>query len=235
MLYVEYKCINGNSNSNKTDDMSQLLDKSEIVFILSNYGCWAVFAFVAMESMGALLPGEAILVGAAIYAGDSHNMQIPEIVAAAAAGAIVGDNFGFWIGRTLGVRVLRNYGARIGLDDRKLVLGQYLFARWGGAVVFFGRFVALLRVLAAVLAGANQLEPRRFFAFNAAGGIIWACVFGFGGYFLGSAIHDVAGPFGWTALTLSIAGAVLLWLYFRRHEEELLLEAEALMKRTHPI
>jgi membrane protein DedA with SNARE-associated domain len=218
--------------ANRAGAMTQFFDKTEIVSLLSNYGCWAVFAFVAMESMGAFLPGEAILVGAAIYAGDSHKMQIGEIVAAAAAGAIVGDNFGFWFGRTLGAPALARYGARIGLGDQKLMAAQYLFARWGGAVVFFGRFVALFRVFAAILAGANKVEPRRFFAFNAAGGIIWACLFGFGGYFFGAAIHKVGGPIGWIALISTIVGCTLLWRYLRRHEEELLSESEAVMGRT---
>jgi membrane protein DedA with SNARE-associated domain len=215
--------------------MAQFLDKPEVLSFLMAYGYWAVFLFVAMESMGVLLPGEAILVSAAIYAGDTHNMRIDLIVAAAALGAIFGDNVGFWIGRTLGVRALEKYGSAVGLDDRKLKLGQYLFIRWGGTVVFFGRFVALLRVLTALLAGANKLEPGRFFLFNAAGGIVWACLFGFGGYLFGAAIHDVAGPLGWTALTLAIVGGALFWCYFKRHEKELFVRAQSAVEEREEI
>jgi membrane protein DedA with SNARE-associated domain len=211
--------------------MAQFLDKGEVFSLLSAYGYEAVFLIVAMESMGVLLPGEAILVSAAVYAGDTHNMRIDLIVLSASLGAIFGDNVGFWIGRTFGLPALKKFGPEIGLDDRKLKLGQYLFMRWGGAVVFFGRFIALLRVLTALLAGVNRLEPTRFFLFNAAGGIIWACLFGYGGYLFGAAIHDVVGPLGWTVLVFAIIGGLLLWCYFKRHEEELLVRAEAAVNK----
>jgi membrane protein DedA with SNARE-associated domain len=81
---------------------------------------------------------------------------------------------GFWVGRTFGQRLLARWGHLIGLDERKLKLGQYLFMQHGGKIVFFGRFVALLRAFAAILAGVNRLSPFRFFMWNAAGGIVWA-------------------------------------------------------------
>jgi membrane protein DedA with SNARE-associated domain len=101
-----------------------------------------------------------------------------------------------------------------------------LFARYGGSIVFFGRFVALLRAFAAVLAGANNLAPWRFFVFNALGGIVWATVFGLGGYLLGAGIHRIAGPVGWAMLIVALAAMLVLWRYFKHHEEALLLEAE---------
>ena len=102
-----------------------------------------------------------------------------------------------------------------------------MFARHGGKIVFFGRFIALLRALAAVLAGANGLSPLRFFPFNAAGGIVWATVFGLGGYVLGEGIRRIAGPFGWAVFIAAIVFAVLLWRYYKKHEERFLDEAEA--------
>jgi membrane protein DedA with SNARE-associated domain len=101
-----------------------------------------------------------------------------------------------------------------------------LFARYGGSIVFFGRFVALLRAFAAVLAGANNLAPWRFFVFNALGGIVWATVFGLGGYLLGAGIHRIAGPVGWAMLISALAAVPVLWRYFKQHEEALLLKAE---------
>jgi membrane protein DedA with SNARE-associated domain len=98
--------------------------------------------------------------------------------------------------------------------------------------VFFGRFVALLRAFAALLAGVNRLAPLRFFLFNAAGGIVWASVFGLGGYLLGEGIRHVAGPIGWAMLTTALACGVWLWRYYKAHEEQLLVQAERAMEQS---
>jgi membrane protein DedA with SNARE-associated domain len=197
--------------------------------LLAHYGPWAVFVLVALESSGIPLPGETILVAAAILAGRSHEGSIALIIALAAAGAIVGDNIGFWVGREFGLRLLVAHGGKIGLDEDRLKLGQYLFKRFGGAIVFFGRFVAVLRAFAAVLAGANKLSPARFFLFNAAGGILWACIFGLGGYFLGEEFHHIAGPAGFSALAAGLAAVVAFGLYLRKHEARLIDEARNAM------
>lgn len=138
--------------------------------VLANYSYAAIFVVVMLESAGVPLAGETILVSAAAYAGHEHSLDIRYVIAAAAGGAIFGDNVGFWVGRKYGTSLLSKWGHLIGLDERKRKLGQYLFARHGGKIVFFGRFIALLRALAAVLAGANGLSPLRFFPFNAARG-----------------------------------------------------------------
>ncbi|MBI1867302.1 MAG: DedA family protein [Methylocystis sp.] len=207
--------------------MVHVLDQAQIVSMLSHYGYWAVFVVVALESSGLPLPGETVLVGAAIYAGHSSNLEIELVIGAAAAGAIVGDNIGFWIGREFGLKLLERHGSAIGVGPDKLLLGQYLFSRWGGSIVFFGRFIALLRILAAVLAGVNRLDPVRFLFFNAAGGVIWALIFGCGGYFLGAAVQLIAGPLGWAAFAGALLGVVLLWRYLKSHEGRLMQEAEA--------
>jgi membrane protein DedA with SNARE-associated domain len=207
--------------------MAGLIDEAQIVAILTTYGYWAVFVVVALESAGIPLPGETMLVGAAIYAGHSGNVRIELIIAAAAAGAIIGDNIGFWIGREFGVNLLMRYGGHVGVGPPQLRLGQYLFMRWGGAIVFFGRFVALLRILAAVLAGANHFDPLKFLFYNAAGGICWSLLFGIGGYVFGVAINRIAGPIGWLGLAGAVLGAVALWRYWKINEERLMKEAEA--------
>ena len=97
--------------------------------------------------------------------------------------------------------------------------------------MFFGRFVALLRAFAALLAGANGLAPWRFFIFNAAGGIAWATIFGTGGYLLGEGIRRIAGPVGWALLALAVVFAFVLWRYYKKHEEALLAKAEREMVR----
>ncbi|MFO1060723.1 MAG: DedA family protein [Dongiaceae bacterium] len=183
--------------------------------LLATYGYWAVFGVIALESMGLPLPGESALIAAAIYAGTTHDLALPLVVAAAAAGAILGDNAGYWIGREAGLRLLLRFGPWVGLDQARIKLGQYLFLRRGGSIVFFGRFVALLRTFAALLAGASCMRWSRFLLCNAAGGTCWAVLYGCGGYFLGHAIGRIAGPLGWVALAL--AGAlVLAGLWFLR-------------------
>ena len=166
-----------------------------IAHLIATYGFLAIAVIIALESMGLPLPGESVLALAALYAAH-HDQSIAAVVASAATGAIVGDNVGYWIGREFGYRLLRSYGSRIGLSARKIKLGQYLFLRHGVKVVFFGRFVAVLRVLAAVLAGVNRMEWRRFLLANAAGAILWASVVGFGAYFFGKAVTHVTGPVG---------------------------------------
>jgi membrane protein DedA with SNARE-associated domain len=198
---------------------------------LVHYGYGAIFLIVMMESAGIPAPGETILVTAAVYAGTRHGLDIRFVIAAAAAGAIVGDNIGFWVGRRFGEPLLEKWGHLIGLDARKRKLGRFLFERYGGPIVFFGRFVALLRAFAALLAGANGLGPWRFFIFNAAGGIAWATIFGTGGYLLGEGISRIAGPVGWALLALAIVIGFVFWRYYKKHEETLLAKAEREMVR----
>src|SRR5262245_61999620 len=176
--------------------------------------------------MGVPLPGEYAADADAVYAGTTHKLDIFGVIAAAAAGAVIGDNIGYEIGRWVGFPLLVRFGPRIGLDERRLKLGQYLFSRYGGAIVFFGRFVALLRALAALLAGTNRMPWLRFFFFNAAGGAVWASTFGFGGYWLGSSIHELSRPLGLGLFVVAVIGAALGIVFLRRHEQSFLRDAE---------
>lgn len=197
----------------------------EIQHLLATYGPWVLALIVGLESMGLPLPGETALMAAAIWA-SSHNHSLATVIGAAAAGAIIGDNIGYLVGREFGFRLLRWIAPKIGLSDGRIKLGQYLFMRHGSKVVFFGRFVAVLRVLAAFLAGVNQMPWRIFLFANAAGGILWASIVGFGAYMLGKGLQNAEGPFG--AISVGIAIIVLfavVW-FLRRHEADLQAEAE---------
>src|SRR5256714_7927508 len=108
-----------------------------------------------------------MLLIAAIYAGRTHQLSIVLVIVAAASGAIIGDNIGFFVGREGGYRVLRRYGRYIGFNERRLKVGIYMFRRHGGKVVFFARFVAVLRAWAAFLAGGHRMKWSSFFLFNA--------------------------------------------------------------------
>jgi len=204
-----------------------LIDQDQIVQLLLVYGYWALFLVIALECCGLPLPGETLLIGAAIYAGQTHALPIVAIVLVAAAGAILGDNLGFWIGRTYGTAYLARRGRWFGLTPDRLALGEYLFMRWGGWVVFFGRFVTLLRIFSAVLAGANRLEPKKFFLFNAAGGLLWAASFGFGAYALTSNFHRLEGPYAAFAFFALTGGLIFAFVHFKRNEARLLRDALA--------
>lgn len=206
---------------------------NDITHLLGTYGYWVVLLFVLIESTGIPFPGETILLAAAIYAGTTHHLAIPLVIAAAATGAILGDNLGYTVGREGGFRLLRRYGHLIRVDERKLKLGMYLFRRHGGKVVFFGRFVAVLRAWAAFLAGTSRMPWPRFLAFNAAGGIVWATLFGTAGYVLGRNVEIFAGIFGKVTLALGVV-LLLAGFFFLRHNEKR-LEDEADRAMPGPI
>ena len=190
---------------------------------LASYGYVVVFLLVMAESIGIPVPGETALIGAALYAGSTHKLEIGLVIAVAIAGAIIGDNIGFSLGRYGGARLLLRHGHRIRLDEGRLKIGIWLFRRHGGKVVFWGRFVSILRTYAAFLAGTNRMEWPRFLVFNAAGAIVWATVFGVSYYVFGSALRRLS-----TAIdvTLGVVGSAVLvaFLVWSKRTEDALLE-----------
>jgi membrane protein DedA with SNARE-associated domain len=195
--------------------------------LIQAYGLWVLFIVVTLESMGVPMPGETALVTTALYAGSTHQIDIISVVLVAAAGAIIGDNIGYLIGRSIQLRLLVRYGRYIRLDQPRLKVGQYLFRRHGGKIVFFGRFVAFLRTFAAVLAGANRMPWPHFLLMNALGGLCWASIFGGGAYLFGEQIARVAGPVSLLLLVVAIGLVAAGIVFFRRHERELEQRAEA--------
>ena len=197
-----------------------------LISLIPTYGPWIIFGVVALESAGVPLPGETILVAAALLAATTAQINIVVVVLAAATGAIVGDGLGYMVGRRLGLPFLRRYGRYIRLDEDRLLIGRYLFFRYGNGVVFFGRFIAVLRMFAALLAGANSMPARRFFFFNIAGGVCWACLFGFGAYAVGAEVYKISGTLSVISLGLFIAAGYALSIYIRRNEVTLRGRAE---------
>jgi membrane protein DedA with SNARE-associated domain len=195
--------------------------------LVATYGYWAVFALVALESLGIPLPGETILIAAATYAGHTHKLSPWGIFAAAAAGAILGDNAGYWIGDKGGYRLLRRYGHYIRVDEAKLKIGRYIFDHHGGKVVFFGRFVSILRTYAAFLAGTNRMRWRSFLIFNAAGGIVWAAVYTFAGYVVGNTLRNVSGTINIVLGVVAAVAVIVVILVIRRQAGRLAAVAEA--------
>lgn len=203
-----------------------MLPLTDIHHLIETYGYGVIAGVVALEGMGIPVPGETALIVAAIYAQRTHHLTISLVIAAAIAGAIVGDNTGFFIGRELGYRLLLRFGRYIGLTESRIKLGQYLFQRHGGKVVFVARFVAVLRTLAALLAGVNRMPWRRFVVFNAAGGTLWAIVYGTGAYWLGKQIEHLARPVGLALGAVAVVLIVIGLRFLRRHESQLQAEAE---------
>ena len=197
-----------------------------LISLIPIYGPWIIFGIVALESAGVPLPGETILVASALLSATTGQINIFAVVLAAAAGAIAGDGTGYMVGRRLGLPFLRRYGRYIRLDADRLMIGRYLFFQYGNAVVFFGRFVALLRMFAALLAGVNNMPAGRFFFFNVTGGICWACLFGFGAYAVGAEIYKISGALSVISLGLFIAAGYVFSTFIRRNEVALRRRAE---------
>jgi len=198
---------------------------SHLQHILATYGYFAVLAVVGMESLGVPIPGETALVAGAILAGEGE-LNIYGVVAAAAAGATLGGLCGYWIGREFGFPIAYRYGRYVSLNEKRLKLGQYLFLKHGGKIVFFGRFVALLRAFASFLAGVNRYNWEKFLLFNAAGAIVWASIFGAGGDLLGHEFERYARPVGVATLIAAVIGGVIAARFMRYHERALEDEAE---------
>lgn len=194
--------------------------------LISSYGLWLIAGMIALECVGVPVPGETILVAAAIYAGTTHHLSIGAVIGAAIAGAIVGNVIAFSLGRAYGYRLLRRYGRYIHLDETRIKIGQYLFLRHGGKVVFFARFVPVLRSVAALLAGANRMSWRSFMVANVAGAVVWVGIDCTGAYLLGEELTKLAAPVG-IALGAIVAAIIVAGAWFiTRHEKELAVEAE---------
>jgi membrane protein DedA with SNARE-associated domain len=189
---------------------------------LTSIGYLAVALFVAVESLGVPLPGETMLITAAAFAAATHQLSIAGVIAAAIVGAIVGDNIGFGIGWFGGYPLLRRFGKYVRLDEPKLKVGRYIFMRHGAKVVFFGRFVSVLRTYAAFLAGTNRMHWIRFVIANALGAIVWATLYGVAAYTLAGAISKLSTPveigFAALAVVVIVAAAIFVRMNIRRLE-----------------
>jgi membrane protein DedA with SNARE-associated domain len=195
--------------------------------LLETWGYPAVFLFVGAESVGVPVPGETMLILASLYAGSTHKLNVFGVVGTAAAAAIVGDNIGYLIGRVGGYRLLRRYGRYIRVDERRVKIGRYLFDHHGGKVVFFGRFVAVLRTYSAFLAGTMEMHWATFLVYNAAGGIVWASLFGFLYYVFGHTLERLQTGFDVALVVLALLGLAIGFWFVRRKEHELGELAEA--------
>ena len=190
----------------------------QLLFLVDAYGYVVVAVITMLESMGLPLPGETVLLAASAYSA-SGRLHLSGVVGAAAAGAIVGDSLGYWLGRRGGRALLIRYGQVFRVNRRRLIRAERFFQRHGAKSVFLGRFVAFLRMFAAPLAGIARMPYPRFFAFNVLGGVAWALAIGLLGHAFGrhlALVERLLGWFGiWAALAV-LAAIAITWLGYRQ-------------------
>jgi len=184
-----------------------------LTHFFTSHGLPLLFAVVMLESFGVPLPGETALIAFGILASQGH-YSIAEVIAVAAAGAIIGDNLGYWvIGRWGGRTLFERWGPLRRYADKTLPPTERLMARHGGKVVFFGRFVTVLRYTAAWVAGLAKMAWWRFLFWNALGGICWATAVGLVAYYSGHAAADAIQRYGIYAAGV-IALVVVVGFFF---------------------
>jgi membrane protein DedA with SNARE-associated domain len=174
-----------------------------------------LFVLVMAESGGVPIPGETALIASAVLA-SRGKLQIEWVIVLAAAGAIVGDNIGYLIGRKGGRWLLERPGPFYRQRLEALHSGEPFFERHGPKAVYFGRFVLGLRVWASWLAGATRMHWRSFAVWNALGGISWATAIGLLAYFLGSSAGNVVEAFGIYGLVAAVLALVSFIVLHRR-------------------
>jgi membrane protein DedA with SNARE-associated domain len=194
--------------------------------LVSSYGYYAVGLLILLECVGVPLPGEAILIAAGTYAGQSHKLSIWLIFVIASFSAIVGFGISFWIGVKGGYPLLRKYGRYIHINEGEMKVGRYIFDRYGGGVVFFGRFVAVLRTYAAFLAGTNRMSWRKFLIFNGAGGVAWAALWSFLSYSVGSTLKKASAVIDYAIGGAAVVLVVAAILFVRHHSKRIMAKAE---------
>ena len=158
------------------------------------YGLVTVAAIVGLECVGVPLPGETALLAAAIYAGTKHDLNIVAVILTAAGAATVGRMIGYVLGHEFGYWLLLRYGNYVGMTPSRIKLGQYLFLRHGGKIVFIAQFIPVLRTFAGIFAGANVMPWRDFLIANAVGSAIWATMYGLRRLRIGTRVRTPGRP-----------------------------------------
>lgn len=175
--------------------------------LLSDYGCALVFAVVALQALGAPLPGTTVLIAAAVVAGTRHSLPIAGVIAAGAGGAVVGTGVGFAVGRWGGPRLLERLGRRLGQRPERVARLRVQLAASGPAWLFVARFVTGLRNVAGLVAGASGVPVARFLVVTTAAALAWALLNALEYYWFGRAL---AGAETWVQIVLICLG--LAWM-----------------------
>jgi membrane protein DedA with SNARE-associated domain len=158
------------------EDIGQLVAGLEN--FVRHYGAFAVMPILAIEAIGAPVPGESLLIFASILAGRGE-MSLPALLISAWVGSVIGDNLGFLIGRKLGRKTVLRYGAKVGLTNERFSKIENKYVRYGSATVLFARFFSILRQLNGIVAGMLGMSWWRFVLFDAVGAALWVTVWVF--------------------------------------------------------
>jgi membrane protein DedA with SNARE-associated domain len=196
------------------------------MYLIHEYGLVAVAAIIGLECLGLPVPGETALLGAAIYAGTKHDFNINAVIAVAAVAATAGRMIGYVIGHKFGSWLLLRYGRYMGLTTGRIKLGQYLFVRYGGKIVFFAQFVPVLRTLAGPFAGANLMPWRNFIFANAVSSCVWAVSYGYAAYWVGGEFERLQGRMVLPLVSIAVIALIAGALFVRQREAQLITEAE---------
>ncbi|MBJ7901187.1 MAG: DedA family protein [Cyanobacteria bacterium RI_101] len=185
------------------------------------YGYWAVFLGIALENTGVPLPGETITLVGGFLAG-SGELNYWGVLLAAVTGAVLGDNCGYWIGRWGGWPFLVRAGRLLRIKEHQLLVARQQFSKNAPGAVFFGRFVALLRIFAGPMAGIAQMPYPQFLLCNFGGAALWATLMVSLSFFLGhliplTEIIHWAAQLGIFAL-LAVVGAVAVGILWKRRQ-----------------
>jgi membrane protein DedA with SNARE-associated domain len=187
--------------------------------LLQSYTYPALLLLVMLESLGIPLPGEIALVTAAAYA-SSGQVSIVIVIVLAAIGAIVGGILGYWIGIKGGLPLIARYGGYIGVRKSHIDRTHAFFERNGAKTVLFGRFIAILRTWAAVVAGAAAMSFTKFVTYNTIGSIVWAIVFGLLGFYFGRdlpVLEKFISRFSFAVLVFGALGILVFFFVKRRN------------------
>ena len=208
--------------------------------LIASYGVFLIAAAVAIECFAIpLVPGEAIMIAAAIYAGTTHEISIWNVVLAGAIGGVIGNVAGYAVGREFGYRLLIRYGGKVGMSESRIKIARYLFRQYGARVIIVARFITVLRSVAGILAGANHMPWPPFLMASVIGGVVWTALYGFGAYYLGDRIHHLAGPAGGIIIVVVLGVVIYGARAIGRREEQLRVEAEAVypgpLSETRPV
>jgi membrane protein DedA with SNARE-associated domain len=199
----------------------------DITHLVNTYGYWAVFAFVVGEGCGVPVPGETALIAAGAYAGETHHLNPVVIFAVAMVAAVTGNIVGYAIGWKGGFALASRYGNKVRLDERKLKVGRYVLDRQGGKVIFFGRFVSVLRTYLAFLAGTVRMQWRKFLTATAAGAAVWSGAYTVLSYEAGSALKRLSLTFDLALAGVAVVVVVIVVMITRREVRALGDKAEA--------
>ncbi len=189
-----------------------------LVRLLHTYTYVGVLSLVMLEALGIPLPGEIALVTAAAYAAVAHNVSVSGVILMAALGATVGGVVGYWIGIKGGLPLLTRYGRYIGVRKSHIDQAHSFFERNGAKTILFGRFVAVLRTWASVIAGAACMSFKQFVAYNTLGSVAWAIVFGLLGYYFGHDLPVLERYISRASLGILVAvvAGIAIWVILRR-------------------